>query len=216
MLSQGEKEKLAEKMLSQGKSFRQIMKKTHMSPNDISQIKKRLLGLSAESKHTQAYRLYGEGKDILDVALTLGLTEEQALKFRIQFLRMIRHVELENLHNQPEEKIQALLALESGLSALDISVEQYLYFLAIIQDKEKYELERQKMANEIDQMALHQENLQRKVRESEQRCVSNEKAIYQEGIEVQALRQEKKELVYKNARIGKLIEKRLNEADEGP
>ena len=79
MLTKEKKIEIARKMLGEDKPYNKIAKKSHLSPNRISEINKQLQGESIESKHTQAYRMFDEGKDlrepklILRVALRLGL-----------------------------------------------------------------------------------------------------------------------------------------------
>src|SRR6476619_1907174 len=111
-LTNQEKIDLAKKMILLGKSFRDISKKTHLSPNRISELKKEIFGLSAEGKHTQTYRLFHEGKNILQVVLELGLPQEQTQKHYEEYLKMIRNDKVRNLYLDGEDKTQSLLNLQ--------------------------------------------------------------------------------------------------------
>ncbi len=111
MKTYNEKIELTKKLLRADKSFRYIMSKTKFSPNKISEIKKELFGINAEPKHTQAYRLfYYEGKDVLEVALELGLTQEQSEKYYLEYLKMRKKDRLVSLFKD-EEKLESLLML---------------------------------------------------------------------------------------------------------
>ena len=133
-LSNQEKIELAKKMIVLGKSFRDISKKTHLGPNKISELKKEIFGLSAEGKHTQAYRLFHEGKNILQVALELGLPQEQTQKHYEEYLKMIRNDKLRNLYLEGEEKIQSLLNLQQELCSNNIPQEDYIAFIPMIKN----------------------------------------------------------------------------------
>jgi len=133
-LTNKEKIDLAKKMILLGKSFRDISKKTHLGPNKISELKKEIFGLSAEGKHTQAYRLFHEGKNILQVALELGLAQEQTQKHYEEYLKMIRNDKLRNLYLDGEDKIQNLLDQQQELCSNNIPQEDYIAFIPLIKN----------------------------------------------------------------------------------
>lgn len=86
MKTYNERIELAEKLLRANKSYRYIISKTNFTPNKISEIKKKLLGIDADPKHTQAYRSFHFGeKGVLEVALELGLTQEQSEKYYLEY-----------------------------------------------------------------------------------------------------------------------------------
>jgi hypothetical protein len=80
MKTKTEKLKLAAQLLDQDKSYRVIAKRTHLSLNDISALKKQKFGdeksqasVAEDSKCTEAYKLYKQKKyKLIDVAIELA------------------------------------------------------------------------------------------------------------------------------------------------
>jgi hypothetical protein len=80
MKTKTEKLKLAAQLLDQDKSYRVIAKRTHLSLNDISALKKQkfgdensLIAPGADKRYTEAYKLFKQKKyKLIDVAIELG------------------------------------------------------------------------------------------------------------------------------------------------
>ena len=75
-----EKEEYVLEMLEHGYGWKQIMKECHVSPNTISNVKffgssdaDASKSTSQVSKETQALKLFGEGKTLLQVATELDI-----------------------------------------------------------------------------------------------------------------------------------------------
>lgn len=151
-LSYQEKIELAKKMILLGKSFRDISKKTRLGPNKISELKKEIFGLSAEGKHTRAYTLFQEGKNILQVALELGLPQEQAQKYYEDYLKMIRNDKLRNLYLQGEDKIQGFLNLQQELCSNNIPQEDYIAFIPMLKNVGQLRRYRNELINRTGQL----------------------------------------------------------------
>ena len=95
-------------MIEKDANIRKIMKKAHLSPNDISALKKQKEGISTEEKCTQAYRMFKAKKNNLEVALELGLTDEQTIQFKKGYLRLEGYDRLEELYKVKPSQFESL------------------------------------------------------------------------------------------------------------
>ena len=106
-----------------------IMKKAHLSPNVISALKKEREGISTEEKCTQAYRMFDAKKNNLEVALELGLTDEQTIEFKKGYLRLEGYDRLEELYKLKPSQFESLVNLMERLSYYGIDHETYLNYI---------------------------------------------------------------------------------------
>jgi predicted DNA-binding protein YlxM (UPF0122 family) len=97
-------------------TYRQIATEVRMSPNQISKIirrheekndaianKKKVL-----SHSSQAYKLFSEGKDNVQVAIKLDLPQEQITQFRLEYWRLQNQDELESMYMITKGKVSVL------------------------------------------------------------------------------------------------------------
>ena len=92
-----EKEKLAIKMLNEGRATRDIHKACKISPNRLVAIRRKVNGVSPpQAMHTQAYDLF-KTKNPLEVAIILGITAPEARKYFFDYLMLKGLNELLNL-----------------------------------------------------------------------------------------------------------------------
>src|SRR5215204_773906 len=96
-LSREEKEKLVlELYYDKGYTYREIAKELRISPNQIREIIKRheekndaIANKRKElSLSSQAYKLFSEGKNNVQVAIKLDLPQEQITQFLLQYWRL--------------------------------------------------------------------------------------------------------------------------------
>jgi hypothetical protein len=86
----GQRIETAKEMLRNDESNWQIAMQTHFTPNKISQLKKEILGIGASPVHTKAYAKFQyEGKGILNLAMELGLSQEQSERFNTEYLMIL-------------------------------------------------------------------------------------------------------------------------------
>src|SRR5690348_3572722 len=113
-----EREKQVLGLYNQGKSTREIAKTLRMSLRDISLILKKsevnrgivtdnnnksITTVTANEKATEAYKLFSQGKKLVEVSIELGLREKEASKLFSEFLRLkgqdeVYEIYLENKH----------------------------------------------------------------------------------------------------------------------
>jgi Eukaryotic mitochondrial regulator protein len=87
VLTRQEKERVVIESYNQGMTIRELSKKYHISFRDIGAILKKASGDKEEkqdkekSPSSQAYQLFAEGKEPLEVAIALNLTESETTRF---------------------------------------------------------------------------------------------------------------------------------------
>ena len=94
ILSTGEKEKRVLEWLDQNKSYREIQDRLHISSRDISFIAKKAKAKKDKEEEkkkqtsitSKAYKLFTKGKDLLQVATTLGIEAPEARKIYTDYL----------------------------------------------------------------------------------------------------------------------------------
>lgn len=125
VLKREEKEKLLlDLYYNKGYTYRQITKELKMSPNQIRDIirrheekdnaiasRKRELSLSSK-----AYKLYSKGKNSVQVAIMLNISEPQATQFHFEYFRLTGQDELISLYARTKGKLSSLLKLFDELA----------------------------------------------------------------------------------------------------
>jgi hypothetical protein len=94
ILSTKEKEKRVLEWLDQNKSYREIQDQLHISSRDISFIAKKAKAKKDKEEEkkkqtsitSKAYKLFTKGKDLLQVATTLGIEASEARKIYTDYL----------------------------------------------------------------------------------------------------------------------------------
>ena len=132
LISKEEKEKLVIEALNQGKSTRWIAQTYHLSFSDIGKIKRKHEPKEQNDNgnnnkeherqeqqqqqqeppsYTKAYQLFHQGKNIVEVAIELKLTEEQVRQMWIEYWRMMQLNELYLLYMDIKHSIGYFLKL---------------------------------------------------------------------------------------------------------
>lgn len=207
MLTNEKKIEIARKMLGEDKPYNKIAKKSHLSPNRISEINKQLQGESIESKHTQAYRMFDVGKDlrepklILRVALRLGLTQEQIQRFYNEYLIMIRNDALRELYTRNPEQIQTLLDLAEALSDNNISPLEYLNTLQLVYEIGELRRQKNELQNDITALIAITDQLRSKEMELQKKLSFIDIQVRNEGENLNRLKQQAEEIDIKNSKL---------------
>ena len=127
MQTKNEREKIIMRMLEEGRTSREIIKACHISPNDLSAVRKKLTGdtPSGEPMHTRAYRLF-KVKTPYDVALELGITGPEASKYYREYLGLTEQSYLHMLHSILGPKgISELKSLHLALNLNGVRPDKY-------------------------------------------------------------------------------------------
>lgn len=109
MLTRQEKERQVIDLYNQNKTYREIAKEIRICPRDIGIILKKASGEKEEkqdneqsllSPSSQAYRLFSEGKSLIDVAISLDLSESEITKYYDEYLNLKEMDELQMIYDE--------------------------------------------------------------------------------------------------------------------
>ena len=104
------------RLLQEGKTYREISKILHVSPTQISAALKKFEGTNTEpSIQTKAYKMFLKGKRPIDVAIALGIGDEQTTKLWKEFLELSGHYRLLKIGEELKENLQPFLIFIMGL-----------------------------------------------------------------------------------------------------
>lgn len=127
-----EKEEYVLDMLERGYSWPKIMKECHVSPNTISSIKKKYGGSTDNdslqsgktSKESQAFKLFQQGKSIIDVKIEIDIESNDLVEYyrRYQEIRLLS--EFNRAYDLVKGKIQPFLRLFNLMNRLGMTPEQ--------------------------------------------------------------------------------------------
>jgi predicted DNA-binding protein YlxM (UPF0122 family) len=141
VLSRDEKERMVlDLYYNKGYTYRQITTELRMSPNQIREIikrheekndaianKKKMLSLSS-----QAYKLFSEGKNNVQVAIKLDLPQEQITQFRLGYWRLQNQDEFESLYMLTKGKVSVLWKIYEELMIMGgMSIEEVASVMSI-------------------------------------------------------------------------------------
>src|ERR687898_840851 len=136
VLSREEKEKMVlDLYYNKGYTYKQLARELRMSPNQIREIikrheeknngdaiakKKKMLSLSS-----QAYKLFSESKNNVQVAIKMDLPQEQITQFRLEYCRLQNQDELESLYALTKGKVSILWKIYKELMTIrGLSIEE--------------------------------------------------------------------------------------------
>ena len=113
IISAEEREKLVLEYLDEYKPYTEIEDLLHISSRDISRIQKKTREKKEKEEKNEiitsvtskALKLYKEGKSPLDVAITLGITAQQAQKLYTDYLFLKNSYQLAQIYQQFDEKL---------------------------------------------------------------------------------------------------------------
>ena len=162
MLSKLEIEKEIIRLLNEGKTYREISKILHVSPTQISAVRKKYEGTNTEpSFQTKAYKMFLKGKRPIDVAIALGIGDEQTTKLWKEFLELSGHYRLLKIGEELKDNLQRFFNIYNGIKKKGLSLEnieeeiERTKFEAVIDN----ELARkEKLSNELDEQIKEQKN----------------------------------------------------------
>jgi len=166
ILSSDEREKRVLEYLEENKTYKEIEALLHISSRDISIIQKKgREKIKKEEKNkiitlttSEALKLYKDGKSPLDVAITLGITSQQAQKLLIDYLFLTNSNQLAQIYQQFDEKlIQGLVNLLYYIKKNEIKISEE-EIVEVIRNINKIPKSRE----EYDKISLEIVNLEKK------------------------------------------------------
>jgi Mor family transcriptional regulator len=220
-----EREMTVLELYKQGKSTRNIAKELRMSLRDISIILRKnqashgieITGndinnynnsnnnnKSPDEKATQAYKLFSEGKKLVEVSIDLGLREKEASKLFSEFLRLKGQDEVYEIYFENKHYLKSLRKIHRVIKREGVTADRIEWFVNMVmigaykipELQKKYVMlkdeveiidERKVMSkHELDKMNNHITYLQRNLYQLSADCnyKSNEFAYLQCGVRV--------------------------------
>src|SRR3954447_16244986 len=93
ILNKKDKEQLVVKLLNEGLPYKEIAKRVHVSLSDISTIKRKLTGEEIKKERSlsvpsQSFKLFKEGKSLIDVAIFLDLPKDDVIQNYLDYLTL--------------------------------------------------------------------------------------------------------------------------------
>ena len=153
ILTRQERERLVLYLYNQGKTYREISKQARISPRDIGVIlnkaieEKNTEGSKEENNNdadknkeeeqqqlslsTQAYKLFSESKNPLEVAIALNIRESVATKFCREYWKLKQLHKLNMVYEEIKDDIASFLKLYKLSKAKGTGVQQVVNLLAI-------------------------------------------------------------------------------------
>src|SRR5690242_16107156 len=148
-----EREKLVVDLYNQGKNVREISQEARMSFRDIGAILKKAEeanngnaiddgkdnnnnNKSTNVKATQAYKLFSEGKKLVDVSIQLDIRENEATKYFHEFLRLkgqdeVYEIYLENKHYLRTLRMLLRVLKREGMAAAIDKIDWFVHMVKI-------------------------------------------------------------------------------------
>jgi uncharacterized coiled-coil DUF342 family protein len=165
-----EREKLVVDLYNQGKNVREIAQEARMLFRDIGAILKKAKDANngnaiddgkdnnnnKHTKATQAYKLFSEGKKLVEVSIELGLRETEASKLFSEFLRLkgqdeLYEIYLENKHYLRTLRMLLRVLKREGMAAAIDKIDWFVNMIKIGAYKiPELQNEYQKIKNEVE------------------------------------------------------------------
>jgi hypothetical protein len=117
-LNQHQKKALVIQLYEQGKTIRQIAEVAHMSFKDIADVIKKHTGedsdsvdKSKKSKDARVFELFLNGKQSIEVAIELDMSADEVEELHVQYWRLSKLDDLEDLYHEAKYSLSLLLQL---------------------------------------------------------------------------------------------------------
>jgi hypothetical protein len=214
ILTKGQKEKeVIELYFNEKKPYRYISQVLRMSLRDISAIikkeeQKRAAGLpSAITVKTNdkqqpsiievaAYRLFSEGKDPVQVAIELNITEPQVTQFQRKYWNLKGLDQLDKVYEETDGNLEYFLNLYHAAKAKDMGISEVIDVLAIAGNdlpaiKERYEILIHQIQNRKQQFKIESDNWENHLESSREKLTIYDSCCEQRKRELDKFNQEK-------------------------
>jgi predicted transcriptional regulator len=182
MISRQGKEKLVLELYDQGKTCREIATDVRISPRDIGVILKeaaaeknesmqdneKVLNCHPLSPATQAYRLFSQEKTLVDVAVSLNLTQPEVTQFYKEYWDLMKLQCLNKIYEDLGEDIGAFLKLYALCNSGGFDKKHVIELLRMAVDNlQGFEYRYKLLKGEADDLERRKENLQKDITNQE-------------------------------------------------
>ena len=133
MLNKRELENEIIRLRQEGKTYREISKILHVSPSQISAALKKSEGTNNEpSIQTKAYEMFLKGKRPIDVAIALGIGDEQTTKLWKEYLHLSREYKLLKIRDELKDNFDHFVNLFKEMMSKYYTLDEMREALGII------------------------------------------------------------------------------------
>ena len=164
ILNRQQKENLVIDLLNQGLSVPQIAKQAHMSFTDIKKIRMKITGeVSDEHRKegqkkkllsipSQAFKLFLEGKSIVQVAIMLDLPTDQALKIHSDYLMLQNMERVSRMLTENRKNLDSYLCLFDFVDGKNIKMTYFNQAVHLAQNMSNLKKEKAQLEFDIDML----------------------------------------------------------------
>ncbi len=162
VLNRQQKENLVIDLLNQGISVPQIAKQAHVSFTDIKKIRQKLTGEVIEEQQeedqkkkplsipSQAFKLFLEGKSVVEVAIGLDLPTDQVLKIHSDYLILRNMGMASRVLTENRKNLAAYLKLFDFLDGNNVKAEDLNHAVELAQNISNLKKEKMQLEYDID------------------------------------------------------------------
>lgn len=165
-LTKEEKERKVIELLQRGANIREISKRVHMSFTDIGKISRKISGYSetaerpvAFSKHSKALDMFREGHSNLEVAIEVGLSDDETIAEQNQFRRLINMDRFGEFYDVMKDDMDYYLQLRRELNIAGVSARECIEGLKYARSLVWMKFEYDNMRNRMQQMRSDSYNI---------------------------------------------------------
>ena len=227
-LNRHQKKALVIELYSQGKTRRQIAEIVHMSFKDIADVIKEYNGEDirvnkpGKSKDAQAFELFLQGKQSVEVAIELDMPADQVEELHVQYWRLSKLDNLEILYHETEYSLSLLLRLYNVLKDKRITKDKDISDLIELANdglpnlRARFEL----LLNQVTTLENEKDSLNNKILGLKNSIYTNNEIIRRQNVQLRSLAKKQSilEIMLRNAtkepnypKITELVDQRLND-----
>jgi transposase len=227
-LSRHQKKALVIELYNQGKTRRQIAEIVHMSFKDIADVineytgEDRRVNKPAKSKDAQAFELFLQGKQSVEVAIELDMPADQVEELHVQYWRLSKLDNLEILYHETEYSLSLLLRLYNVLKDKRITKDKDISDLIELANdglpnlRARFEL----LLNQVTTLENEKDSLNNKILGLKNSIYTNNEIIRRQNVQLRSLAKKQSilEIMLRNAtkdsnynKITNIVDRRLND-----
>jgi transposase len=188
ILTRQERERIVIDLYNQGKTYREIAKEARISPRDIGIILNKVVEQKTkESKEegkdnnsvennqqgphlslaSQAYKLFSDRKNPLEVAIALNLGESEVTKFYKEYWKLKQLHNLNTVYEELQGDIEPFLRLYRLSKSKGMGVKQVVNFLTIANDDlPDIQCRYERLKREVNTLEFNKQQSNRNIKKS--------------------------------------------------
>jgi hypothetical protein len=227
-LNKHQKKALVIELYSQGKTRRQIAENVHMSFKDIADIINEHVGEDIrvnkpeKSKDAQAFKLFLQGKQSVEVAIELDMPADKVEELHVQYWRLSKLDNLEILYHEAEYSLSLLLRLHNVLKDKRITKDKDISdLIGLANDglpnlRARFEV----LINQITALENEKNSLRSEILGLRNSIYANNETIRKQNVQLRSLTKKQSilEIMLRNSsknsnyhQVTKIVDQRLND-----